>query len=162
MGCGETMTEIERCTKRDFDGILAEFERFWDDDATLPRHHVMFVREFGDSAWQQKNVALARQLMTQHIPADGESDVVSVIAGYTFEPESEVEISIGNRQFQMFTLDDTAWNYAEDDDRQMVQAMISGTTMVAVGTSNRGTVTTDTYSLLGFTAARSQMGETCN
>ena len=101
-------------------------------------------------------------LLVTNRPADGESDVVSVITGYTFEPESEVEISIGNRQFQMFTLDDTAWNYAEDDDRQMVQAMISGTTMVAVATSNRGTVTTDTYSLLGFTAARSQMGETCS
>lgn len=101
-------------------------------------------------------------LLVTNRPAEDEQDVVSIITGYTYEPESEVEVSISNRQFQMFTLDDTAWNYAGDDDRQMVQAMIAGSSMVAIGTSNRGTVTTDTYSLLGFTAARNQMVETCN
>ena len=101
-------------------------------------------------------------LLVTNRPSAGEQDVVSIITGYTYEPESEVEITIGNREFQMFTHDDTAWNYTEQDDQQMVQAMIAGSTLVAVATSSRGTVTTDTYSLLGFTAARNQMMETCN
>jgi hypothetical protein len=100
-------------------------------------------------------------LMVTNRPAAAEEDVVSIITGYTYAPESEVDATIGNREFQMFTQDDTAWNYTTAEDRQMVDAMISGTTLVAVGTSSRGTETTDTYSLLGFTAARNQMIETC-
>ncbi len=48
---------IEPCTKRDFDQILVEFSDFWNDEQSRPRHHVMFVREFGDTAWviRQKN-----------------------------------------------------------------------------------------------------------
>lgn len=42
---------IERCSRRDFNRILEDFSDFWDDEATRHRHHVMFVLEFGDSAW---------------------------------------------------------------------------------------------------------------
>ena len=42
---------VEHCAKCDFDQILEDFRDFWDDDATRPRHHPMFVIEFGDSAW---------------------------------------------------------------------------------------------------------------
>lgn len=51
------MNEIETCTKRDFDQILEEFDRFWTDDATRERHHPMFVKEFGSSAWTIRSEA---------------------------------------------------------------------------------------------------------
>ena len=100
-------------------------------------------------------------LLITHRPAENSRDVVSFITGYTFQPDSEVEVTIGNQQFRLFTSNDTAWAYDADDDRRLVQAMISGTTMVVRGTSNRGTRTTDTYSLLGFTAARGQINDLC-
>ena len=100
-------------------------------------------------------------LLVTHRPAENSRDVVSFITGYTFEPDSEVEVTISDQQFSLFTSNDTAWAYDADDDRRIVQAMISGTTMVVRGTSNRGTNTTDTYSLLGFTAARNQINELC-
>ncbi len=43
--------KIEPCTKADFDWILDHFDRFWDNDATRPRHHPMFVNEFADTAF---------------------------------------------------------------------------------------------------------------
>ncbi len=100
-------------------------------------------------------------LLITHRPAENSRDVVSFITGYTYQPDSEVEVTIGSQQFRLFTNNDTAWAYDADDDRRMVQAMISGTTMVVRATSNRGTRTTDTYSLLGFTAARNQINELC-
>ncbi len=38
-------------TRPDFEQILNEFSSFWDTEATRPRHHPMFLEEFGDSAW---------------------------------------------------------------------------------------------------------------
>jgi GNAT superfamily N-acetyltransferase len=44
-------SQIESCTKGDFDQILNNFGDYWDDDATRPRHHPIFVFEFSDSAF---------------------------------------------------------------------------------------------------------------
>ena len=46
---------IEPLTKADFDWILNHFERFWDDDATRPRHHPIFVNELGDSGFVMRD-----------------------------------------------------------------------------------------------------------
>ncbi|MCB9947060.1 MAG: hypothetical protein H6842_04435 [Rhodospirillaceae bacterium] len=100
-------------------------------------------------------------MLVTHRPAENTRDVVSIITGYTFQPDSEAEVTVGTQQFRLFTSNDTAWAYDADDDRRIVQAMIQGSTMVVRGTSNRGTRTTDTYSLLGFTAAHNQIDELC-
>jgi len=43
--------KIERCTKSDYDQILADISDFWGSDRTLHIHHPMFIHEFGDSAY---------------------------------------------------------------------------------------------------------------
>ncbi len=43
--------EIARCTKADFDQILAQVAAFWGSDRTLALHHPMFLYEFGDTAY---------------------------------------------------------------------------------------------------------------
>jgi GNAT superfamily N-acetyltransferase len=42
--------EITRCTKTDYDQIVAQVEDFWGSDRTLGLHHPMFLYEFGNSA----------------------------------------------------------------------------------------------------------------
>jgi hypothetical protein len=64
-------------------------------------------------------------------------------------------------EFRLFTAGDGAWNSSTDKDNEMVQAMIRGADLVIAGESSRGTKTTDTYSLLGFTAAHRAMTEAC-
>lgn len=47
--------EITRCTKTDYDQIVAEIVEFWGSDRTLGIHHPMFVNEFGNSAYVIKD-----------------------------------------------------------------------------------------------------------
>jgi len=90
-----------------------------------------------------------------------ERNVVSIIAGYTYKQGSEVTVSIDNTEtFNLFTYRDTAWAY-DGGDAELVAAMKAGRSMVVKGTSSRGTLTTDTYSLMGFTATHQQIGEAC-
>lgn len=88
---------------------------------------------------------------------------VSVTAGYPYKKGSDVTVTIdGKQKFDLFTDDDTAWSRDAAGDRDLVAAMRAGTTMVIMGTSSRGTLTTDTYSLSGFTAAHKAIGKACN
>ncbi|MDP6350872.1 MAG: invasion associated locus B family protein [Alphaproteobacteria bacterium] len=89
------------------------------------------------------------------------SDVVSFEAGYPFRAEVEVVVEIDNKTFKLFGHGETAWAYGEDGDREMVSAMRSGKRMTVRGVSQRGTKTTDRYSLFGFTKAHKTMVEEC-
>ncbi len=96
-----------------------------------------------------------------HRPAHKERDVVSFVAGYAFKKGSSVEVAIDGRKFSLFTKDDTAWARSEAAERAIVKAMIKGKRMAVRGTSSRGTRTTDTYSLLGFTRAYKKINQAC-
>ncbi|WP_207480747.1 invasion associated locus B family protein [Arenibaculum pallidiluteum] len=100
-------------------------------------------------------------LMVTHRPSEKSLDVVSVLAGYSFQPGSEVTIQVGNQNFRLFTDGDSAWARDDSTDRQLVQAMRGGQTAVVRGTSSRGTKTTDTYSLAGFSASYQAINQAC-
>lgn len=100
-------------------------------------------------------------MMVTHRPAEASRDVISVITGYAYRPESEATISVGDKLFDLFTSENTAWAREAATDGLMISAMKAGTSMTVKGTSSRGTLTTDTYSLLGFTAAYNQISRTC-
>lgn len=95
-------------------------------------------------------------------PNLGENDVVSVLAGYTYKPDSEAQVKInGGKPVNLFTRDTRAWAYDSESDAALVHAMKKGTRMVITGISSRGTLTTDTYSLNGFTAAYNDARKAC-
>lgn len=96
-----------------------------------------------------------------HNPSDKTFDVVSFVAGYTYKPDSSVLVNIGGKKFELFTHEDRAWAPSEAMDKALVGEMKRGSQMVVVGTSNRGTRTTDTYSLIGFTKAYQKIGAAC-
>ena len=60
-----------------------------------------------------------------------------------------------------FTVQDRAFASSEEDDLRMIAAMKRGSSMTIIGTSNRGTKTTDKYSLSGFTKTKSVIDKTC-
>ena len=93
---------------------------------------------------------------------DSAADVVSFEAGYTFAAGAKIEVVIGGTSFFLFTEGETAWAYDDTaGDKALIAAMAKGSKMVVKGASARGTATTDTFSLMGFTAARRAMGEAC-
>ncbi|HEX4506704.1 MAG TPA: invasion associated locus B family protein [Alphaproteobacteria bacterium] len=93
-------------------------------------------------------------------PAEGRKGVVSVDPGYIYEDSSQVLMSIGRRQFHLYTKGGQAW--AEDgDDPQIIQAIRTGSTLVVTGRMKSGTATTDTFSLRGFGAALAALDRAC-
>lgn len=87
--------------------------------------------------------------------------VVRVIAGYPYRENSTVTVTVGEESFTLFTAGSDAWVADPDEERRLVEAMKRGAWLVVVGTSQRGTFTTDTYSLMGFTAAYDDIGKRC-
>ena len=94
-------------------------------------------------------------------PAKGTSDELSFSAGYTFKPHSEPLVEIDGKSFRLFVDGDTAFARESKTDRALVAAMKRGSRMTVRGVSNRGTKTTDSYSLSGFTLAWRALGRAC-
>ncbi|MCB2101185.1 MAG: hypothetical protein KDE22_09970 [Rhodobacterales bacterium] len=100
-------------------------------------------------------------ILVTHRPDDGENGVVSITAGYRYKAGSEVTVTIGGESVRLFTNGDHAWASDEATDRKLVTLMKAGRDMVIKGQSQRGTLTTDTYSLEGFTAAYQAASKDC-
>ena len=92
-------------------------------------------------------------LMVSVWPDRGVSNEVSVISGYPYAKDSRVQAKIGDSDFTLYTDGEGAWLGSPEDDGSMVKAMKRGREATVVGKSGRGTETTDTFSLMGFSAA---------
>jgi hypothetical protein len=101
------------------------------------------------------------RVFVSHGPGKAERDVVQVIAGYRYKAQSDVTLSIDGKSFKLFTLEDRAYAESEEDDRRIIVQMKRGNKMTVIGTSSRGTKTTDTYSLAGFTKTKAVIDKTC-
>ncbi len=86
---------------------------------------------------------------------------VAFTGGYPFASGSTAELDIGGTKFQLFTEGEWAWPATPEDDQRIVAAMKRGAGAVMVARSGRGTVTTDSFSLLGFTAAVDEAARRC-
>ncbi|EJF76518.1 invasion associated locus B family protein [Bartonella birtlesii] len=75
------------------------------------------------------------------------------MAGYTLKEGSKVTVIIGDKDFDFFTKDSSAWLSSSELEKQLVSAMRAGMNMTVKALSKRGTSTTYTYSLKGVTAA---------
>ncbi|MEM1360734.1 MAG: invasion associated locus B family protein [Pseudomonadota bacterium] len=94
-------------------------------------------------------------------PDSNEMGQVSFLAGYPFKEGSSVTLTIGSDEFQLFTDGETAWAVSPEDDRRIAAAMKRGAEAQVVGVSQRGTETTDKFSLMGFTAAFEDAEKRC-
>ncbi len=94
-------------------------------------------------------------------PSDNISSQVSIVTGYPYQEDSKTIIQIGSDTFTLFTRGDKAWIENLEEQARLVDAMKRGATMIVRGTSSRGTLTTDTYSLSGVTAALARLNGAC-
>ncbi len=78
---------------------------------------------------------------------------VTFTGGYPFAGGSTVNVNIGGNEFELFTEGEWAWPASPQDDAKIITAMKRGADAVLTARSSRGTITKDTFSLLGFTAA---------
>lgn len=100
-------------------------------------------------------------MFVTHRPASKVKNEISVIAGYPYKAGSGASINVGKDKFSLFTEADGAWVEKPADEARLITAMKRGDRLSVTGTSQRGTKTTDTYSLAGFSAALDTINKAC-
>ena len=63
--------------------------------------------------------------------------------------------------FKFYTTEDVPESAWTDNDNEVIYAMKKGLDLLITGESSRGTLTNDTYTLKGFTAAFNQLNTEC-
>jgi len=96
-----------------------------------------------------------------HLPGQNKWNEFSIVAGYNFQPNSNPDVTIGDMKFQLFTSGSRAWSFSPSEDDKIVKFLKNSMKMKVVGTSSRGTITNDTYSLVGFSKAYQKINEAC-
>lgn len=100
-------------------------------------------------------------LMAFYRPAANVKGQIGFAGGYPFATGSTVNLTIDGSQFELFTDGEWAWPASAEDDGKIIAAMKRGSGAVVTGRSGRGTVTKDSFSLLGFTAAVDEAAKRC-
>lgn len=101
-------------------------------------------------------------LSVAHHPDKNEFNVVNVMAGYTYKKGSKPVMSVDkNKGVALVSYEDGAWTKDKDTDSKLVAQMKKGSTAVLQGTSVRGTLTTDTFSMKGFSKAYQEIQKAC-
>jgi invasion protein IalB len=94
-------------------------------------------------------------------PAEKVKDEVSVIFGYGLKANSDANIEIAGGSYAMYTQADGAWVKNPAEEPKLVEVMRKGADATVKGTSAKGTVSTDVYSLKGLAQALDKIGHEC-
>lgn len=85
----------------------------------------------------------------------------SIVIGYPFKDGAKATVQVGSDKFEFFTKADGAWQSSRADEARLVTALRAAPDMIVKGISKRGTLTSDTYSLKGLSAALDKIAEGC-
>lgn len=94
-------------------------------------------------------------------PAERVKDEVSVIFGYGLKPNTDASMEIAGGRYAMNTQGDGAWVKNPAEEPKLVETLRKGVDVTVKGTSTRGTVSTDVYSLRGLAQALDRVGQEC-
>ncbi len=87
------------------------------------------------------------------------------VPGYQYKEGSTVTAQIGSDKFEFFTQNDggagAAWVRKRVDELRFIDAMRNGQELIVTGTSKRGTMTRDTFSLAGISDALDTAHKAC-
>jgi hypothetical protein len=98
-------------------------------------------------------------------PARNTKAEPQVVPGYPYKDGSTVTAEIGADKFTFFVKNDgdagSAWMKDPAEEARLIDAMKRGSQLTVTGISRRGTLTKDTYSLAGISAALDKVHSTC-
>lgn len=100
-----------------------------------------------------------RALLT--LKPNGDGGTINLVAGYTYPANGKVTVHLAQQKFTLFTKDDGAWALDDKTDKTMLLAMAIGQQMIVKGKSDKGTETTDNYSMKGFADAYQAAAKAC-
>ena len=105
-------------------------------------------------------------LMVSDWPARKVKAEPQVVFGYQAKEGGPAALGVGSDKFTFFIRNNgkegSAWLQQLSDNSRLIDAMQGGVSVVASGTSARGTKTSDTYSLAGFNDAMAKVHAACN
>jgi hypothetical protein len=100
--------------------------------------------------------------MIIHRKGMGTKNEVQTIIGYPFNTTAaNASATVDGKSYPMVTEGTAGWLASTGDEAGFVQSFKAGSSLVIKGTSQRGTNTTDTYSLSGATAAMNAIDNAC-
>ena len=90
-----------------------------------------------------------------------EENIIQVEAGYKYNLDKKINVKIDNANYEFYSTEDSQDTVQTDNEDKVIYAMKKGLELILNGESSRGTVTNDTYTLKGFTAALNKLNEDC-
>ena len=90
-----------------------------------------------------------------------DESIVQIESGYKYNLNKNITVRIDDTSFNFYSTKDSSETAWTDDDKKVIYAMKKGLDLILVGESSRGTITKDTYSLKGFTAAVNKLNKDC-
>ena len=87
--------------------------------------------------------------------------VVQIEAGYNYKIPSNITVHIDKGEYEFYTTEDLPTAAWTEEDNKVIFAMKKGLELKVTGESSRGTITNDTYTLKGFTAAYNKLSNEC-
>jgi hypothetical protein len=100
-------------------------------------------------------------LYLTHRPAENVSNELNLVAGFDFAPDQPATLTVGGKSFDLFTQKDSAWLLDASQTDNLAGAMRAGQTVVIQGTTDKGILVAETFSLSGATAASKAIDSGC-
>ena len=100
-------------------------------------------------------------LYLTHRPAENVSNELNLVAGFEFAPDQPATLTVGGKSFDLFTQKDAAWLLDATKNDDLAGAMRAGSSVVVQGTTDKGILVEETFSLSGATAASKAISASC-
>ena len=100
-------------------------------------------------------------LYLTHRPSENISNELNLVAGFEFAPDQPATLSIGGQSYDLFTQKDAAWLLDASQADSLAGAMRAGSSLSIQGTSTKGILVNETFSLSGATAASRAIDSGC-
>ena len=100
-------------------------------------------------------------LYLTHRPSENVANEINLVAGFEFAPDQPATLQVGGKSFDLFTQKDAAWLLDATQNDSLAGAMRAGQTVVIQGTTDKGILVNETFSLSGATAASKAIDSGC-
>ncbi len=94
-------------------------------------------------------------------PKEGVKAEISIKLGYRIKTGSDITVMVGNDTFTLFPKEERAYVADATEELKLIEAMKKGSKLTVQAMSERGTSTTDTYSLSGLSQALQALSASC-
>ena len=95
-------------------------------------------------------------------PTENIKNEVSVTNGYDFKLKAPVTAKSGKKSYDLFSKGQFAWVVDNKDEQKLIVTMKKASRLMIVGNSQKGSQTTDHYSMMGFTKAYNSAKKSCS